>query len=236
MNKIAFQILLQWKLDLRNKSVLLPYYIVPIVFYLVMGSVFSSIMPNMEDTLLQAMIIFSVVMGSSLGQPTPLSEIYGTDVKKAYKLGNIPSYVPILINFISGIIHITMVSLIIFITAPLLFHTAIPANMGVFLLSYFVFLFACLGVGTFIGTHFYSASSLVLAGQVIFLPSIMLSGIMFPVTLLPGFLQKIAYIFPATLGNIVLTSSQVDVVILSALFGIFLLMMILAIRKTRNVY
>ncbi|MGN0307615.1 MAG: hypothetical protein ACI4DN_05305 [Lachnospiraceae bacterium] len=36
--------------------------------------------------------------------------------------------------------------------------------------------------------------------QLVFLPSIMLSGIMFPIDLLPGFLKTIGCIFPASWG------------------------------------
>ena len=39
-----------------------------------------------------------------------------------------------------------------------------------------------------------------MVAQVVFLPSIMLSGIMFPARLLPVFLQKAGLIFPATSG------------------------------------
>ena len=36
--------------------------------------------------------------------------------------------------------------------------------------------------------------------QLVFLPSIMLSGIMFPISLLPDFLQVIGHVFPAYWG------------------------------------
>ncbi len=34
---------LQFKLDLRNRSVFLTYYVIPLVFFLFMGGIFSSI-------------------------------------------------------------------------------------------------------------------------------------------------------------------------------------------------
>ena len=39
-----------------------------------------------------------------------------------------------------------------------------------------------------------------MVAMILFLPSVMLSGIMFPATMLPDFMQYIAYIFPATIG------------------------------------
>jgi pltK len=44
--------------------------------------------------------------------------------------------------------------------------------------------------------------------QLMFLPSIMLSGIMFPSFLPPRFLQYISYVFPATLGFKAMTEFQ----------------------------
>ena len=43
-------------------------------------------------------------------------------------------------------------------------------------------------------------AKLTMIAQLVFLPSIMLSGIMFPVTLLPDFLEAIGRFFPASWG------------------------------------
>ena len=44
---------------------------------------------------------------------------------------------------------------------------------------------------------------------IIFLPSVMLSGIMFSAAMLPDFMQYIAYIFPATIGFQAMTTFEV---------------------------
>ena len=43
-------------------------------------------------------------------------------------------------------------------------------------------------------------AKLTMIAQLVFLPSIMLSGIMFPIDLLPDFLETIGRIFPASWG------------------------------------
>lgn len=231
MKKILFHIGLQWKLDIRNRGVLLPFYVIPLVFFIIMGFVFTSIIPDMEKILISAMIVFSVVMGSSLGQTTPISEVYGSDIIKAYKLGNIPVAVPLIVSVISSAIHITIVSIIIFFVCPILFGSPFPAHILVFIVSYLAFLLASLGIGSFIGTTFKTTSGLVMAGQLIFLPSIMLSGIMFPIEMLPDFLNKLAYIFPATLGNMLMTSSEVNWLFVLILFGISIVTFVLSLIK-----
>lgn len=75
MNAFIYSVGLQWRLDLRNKGILTTYYIVPLIFFGFMGSIFSSINPQSKDTLIQSMSIFSITMGAILGAPAPLVEI-----------------------------------------------------------------------------------------------------------------------------------------------------------------
>lgn len=74
---------MQWKLDIRSKNLLITCYIVPLLFFLLMGGIFTSIMPQMKDTLIQQMIIMGVSMGAFIGLPPSLAETYGSDVKKS---------------------------------------------------------------------------------------------------------------------------------------------------------
>ena len=85
MNGFLYSLTLQWKLDIRSKSLLVTYYIVPLIFFLLMGGIFTSVMPEMSSTLIQSMIVMSVSMGAFLGLPPSLIETYGSDIKKIYK-------------------------------------------------------------------------------------------------------------------------------------------------------
>ena len=57
-----------------------------------------------------------------------------------------------------------------------------------------------LSIGSVLGLTVKNQAKLTMAAQLIFLPSIMLSGIMFPVEFLPDFLETIGLIFPASWG------------------------------------
>jgi len=210
MGAFVYGVILQWKLDLRNKGILLTYYVVPLVFFGFMGAIFSSINPSAKDTLIQTMTIFGVTMGAILGSPTPLVELYGSEIKKAYKVGNIPLWVVAVNNFISAFIHLLIMSLIIFIIAPIVFKAKVPENLGLYFSSLSLFIIVSLGVGTMLGLFITSTSKLTMASQFIFLPSLMLSGIMFPVNLLPKILEIFGAIFPATWGFQIMTSYVFD--------------------------
>ena len=51
-NALLYSIALQWKLDIRSRSLLVTCYIVPLMFFLLMGSLFTSVMPEMKETLI----------------------------------------------------------------------------------------------------------------------------------------------------------------------------------------
>jgi len=236
MKPFFYHVLIQWKLDIRNKNVLLPIYVIPLVFFLVMSAVFSSILSGFENVLIPAMITFSVTMGAVLGLPIPLHEIYATDIKKTYKLGNIPSYIPILVSAITFFIHFLTVSLIVILFGNLIFGAVLSAPIYLFIISLFLFIVSCEGIGIFIGTHFKSNSGMILAGQVIFLPSILFSGAMFPVDLLPTPLQVFSKIFPASIGMETMAATTLKIGLLLILLGFAVLTFALSVIRVRKPY
>lgn len=202
MSALLYGVGLQWKMDIRNKGILLKYYIVPLVFFAFMGGIFSSINPTAYKTLIQSMTIFGVTMGAVLGSPTSLVELFGTEMKKAYTVAAIPLWSIVINNFISAFIHLMIMSVAIFLIAPIAFHASAPENVGVYFISLLFFIVACLCVGTLLGLYVKSTSRLTMVAQFVFLPSIMLSGIMFPTDMLPNALQYVAKLLPATWGYI----------------------------------
>lgn len=57
---------------------------------------------------------------------------------------------------------------------------------------------ASLSIGSVLGLTVKNQAKLTMIAQLVFLPSIMLSGIMFPADLLPDFLEAAGRIFPAS--------------------------------------
>ena len=92
MNIFLYSVALQWKLDIRSKSLLVTCYIVPLMFFFLIGGIFTSVMPEMGSTLIQSMVVMSVSMGAFIGLPPSLIETYGSDVKKVYKANGAPFY------------------------------------------------------------------------------------------------------------------------------------------------
>lgn len=223
MSAFLYGISLQFKLDLRNKNILLTYYIVPLLFFIFMGGIFTSINPTAKQTLIQSMTVFGVTMGAILGLPTSLVEIYSSEIKNAYKVGGIPSWVSTVNNFISAFIHLLIMSTIIFIIAPFTFNAKVPQNMQIYFLSLSIFIMTSLSVGTILGLFVTNASKVTMLSQLVFLPSLMMSGIMFPVELLPKTLEIAGKIFPATWGFKLMINENFNIEYLLPLIIIFII-------------
>jgi len=200
MNCFLYSLVLQWKLDIRSKSLLVTFYIVPLIFFLIMGGIFTSVIPEMGSTLIQSMIVMSVSMGAFLGLPPSLVEIYGSDIKKIYNANGVPIYLGLLTMVLSAFVHLMMTCIVILLLAPILFKASLPTQLPIFLLSLTIYIIVSLSIGCILGLTLKNQAKLTMLAQLVFLPSIMLSGIMFPISLLPDFLQVIGHVFPAYWG------------------------------------
>lgn len=121
MNCFLYSLVLQWKLDIRSKSLLVTFYIVPLLFFLIMGGIFTSVSPGMGTTLIQSMIVMSVSMGAFLGLPPSLIETYGSDIKKIYKANGVPIHLGLVTMVLSAFVHLTMTCMVILQLASILF-------------------------------------------------------------------------------------------------------------------
>lgn len=200
MKGFLYGIALQWKLDIRNKSLLITCYIVPLIFFLLMGGIFTSVMPEMKSSLIQSMIVMSVSMGAYIGMPPSLIETYSSDIKNVYKANGVPLYLGLVTMFISAFAHLMIICVSILLLGPILFDAVIPTQLPVFFLGLAIYIIVSLSIGSILGLVIKNQAKLTMIAQLLFLPSIMLSGIMFPIDLLPNFLKTIGLIFPASWG------------------------------------
>ena len=151
MGAFIYGVSLQWKLDIRSKTLLITCYIVPLLFFGIMGGIFTSVIPGAGDTLIQSMTVFGVTMGALIGLPPSLVEIYGSDIKKVYLANGVPLYLGIALANISAFIHLFIMSIILYIAAPLAFDAKIPENPGVYFASLSIFIAVSLGIASIIG-------------------------------------------------------------------------------------
>lgn len=102
--------------------------------------------------------------------------------------------------FLSAFVHLMITCIVIVLLAPLLFEATLPKQLPFFFLALAIYIIVSLSIGSVLGLTVKNQAKLTMIAQLVFLPSIMLSGIMFPIDLLPDFLEAIGRIFPASWG------------------------------------
>lgn len=210
MTALLYSIGLQWKLNLRDKEIITVYYIVPLVFYLFMSGIFKLLMPGMDATIIPSMVVFGGTMGAVLGSPSPLINVFATDVKKSYLVGKVPLYSAVIVNFISAFIHIFIMCSVITFTAPFLFQATLPMT-ATYWIGLVLFIFASLSISMILGVTVKETSQASMLGQCIFLPTVMLSGIMIPSSMLPEIVTSISKILPGSWGFILMTQTEITI-------------------------
>lgn len=102
--------------------------------------------------------------------------------------------------FLSAFVHLMITCVVIVLLAPILFEATLPTQLPFFFLALAIYIIVSLSIGSVLGLTVKNQAKLTMIAQLVFLPSIMLSGIMFPIDLLPDFLEAIGRIFPASSG------------------------------------
>ena len=227
MNGFLYGAVLQWKLDLRSRTMLITCYAVPLLFFAVMGGIFTSITPESKETLIQSMTVFAVTMGALIGLPPSLAEIYRSDVKNAYQANGVPLSLGLILTNISAFVHLFIMSSILYLTAPAAFDAKIPAHPGTYFGGLVVLIAVSLSIASIIGLAVKDTANTSMFSILLFLPSVMLSGIMFPIDLLPKAFAAVGKLFPAAWGYKLMTGDGFSLQTLCPLCGIFLIALIL---------
>ena len=234
MKAFLYGVGLQFKMDIRSKTMLITCYLVPLVFFFFMSGIFTSIDPSAVNTLIPSMSVFVITMSALIGLPPSLGEVYGGDIKKVYKANGVPLSLGVVTQFISSFIHTLIVCLIVFVVAPFVFKAELPANLPLYFCSLVALLCVTLAIGCIIGLLVKTQAKQTMVAMIIFLPSVMLSGIMVPATMLPDFMQYLAYIFPATIGFQAMTDLAIwHLPVLAILFAAFCAVIALILTKSK---
>jgi len=188
----------EFRTGIRNKNLLLMNYLFPLGLYLMMSLIMPGINPLFQATIIPGMVTFGILASTLLGLPDPLVNAREAGIFRSYKINGVPATSILLIPALSTILHILVVALIITLTAPIFFDAPAPQNYATFALVVLAMAVACTGLSVLIGVISPNSRLTVLFSQAIFLPSMIIGGIMIPYNMLPGVAAKIAILLPAT--------------------------------------
>ena len=176
-------------------------------------------------------------MGAMIGLPPSLVEVYGSDVKKLYQANGVPLSLGLVLSNLSAFLHLFLMSGLLYLAASLAFDARLPANPAAHFGGTALLIAASLGVASVIGLAVKDQAKTSMASLLVFLPSILFSGILFPAELLPEAFALVGNLFPATWGYRLLTGEAAG---LSGLWPLLVLLLasamlcILLLRRARS--
>jgi ABC-2 type transport system permease protein len=198
MTAFTNHFLFEFKTGLRNSNQLLMHYLFPLGFYAMMGLVMVKINPGFGDVLIPAMVIFTAMSSALLGFPGTLVEAREAGIFRSFKINGVPALSILSIPVLTTIFHTLIASAIIAFTATPLFGGLSPVDWGSFTLITLITIFTFGGIGALIGVISKDSRSMVLFSQLIFLPSMLIGGLMVPLDFLPPSVRAFSGLFPST--------------------------------------
>lgn len=214
---------------------LIACYAVPLLFFAVMGGIFTSVMPESSETLIQSMSVFAVTMGALIGLPPSVAEIYRSDVKNAYQANGVPLSLGLFLTNISAFVHLLIMSFLLYGIAPVAFDAKIPVHPGTYFVGLITLIAVSLGIASVIGLAVKDTANTSMLSILLFLPSTMLSGIMFPGDMLPQAFVMAGKLFPATWGYAFMTESTFMWNNILPLFIIFIAAVLLCVILLKKI-
>jgi ABC-2 type transport system permease protein len=198
MNAFVHHFSFEFRTGIRNRQLLMLNYLFPLGFYLLMGFIMTGINPMFRETIIPSMVVFAALSATLLGIPDPLVNARENGIFRSYKINGVPSFSILLIPALTTILHLVIVSIIIIISAPLMFDAPVPENYFYFALVLLALALASAGISVVIGVVSPSSRMTVLWSQLLFVPSMLLGGLMLPLSFLPQAAASISLLLPAT--------------------------------------
>jgi ABC-2 type transport system permease protein len=198
MSAFASHFSFEFRTGLRDRPLLLMNYLFPLSFYVVVSLLMTQLNPTFRPSIIPTMVVFVALTSLILGLPNPMVSAREAGIFRSYRVNGVPALSVILVPAMTTAIHALIASLLVTFTAPLLFHAPLPVNWGGFVLFLVLTVFVMAGLGVLIGVISTSTRITILWSQLIFLPSIIIGGLMVPRSALTGVLAKIGSLMPST--------------------------------------
>jgi ABC-2 type transport system permease protein len=188
----------EFRAGVRNPTQLMLNYLFPLGFYLMMGFVMTGINPEFANTMTPAMAIFVIMVAAVLGLPGPIAEAREAGIYRSFRTIGVPAASVLAMPALTTALHALAMATLVSLASPRFFGAAAPEAWapfaGIVLLTAFCFV----AIGLLIGVVAKDSRAVTLMSQVIFLPSMLLGGLMVPLSLLPESMRTVAALLPTT--------------------------------------
>ena len=194
LNHFSFE----FRTGIRNRQLLFLNYLFPIIFYLMMGFIMLGINPMFSNTMVPAMVVFAVLAACLMGIPEFIVRGREAGIFRSYKINGVPAASILIVPSLTTGLHMLIVTILITASAGPLFDVPLPENWLYFALTFLALTISIVGISMLIGVISPSTNFQVIMSQLIFIPSVLLGGMMIPFSMLPDAAGKVARLLPAT--------------------------------------
>ena len=111
-----------------------------------------------------------VSTGALIGLPPSLLEVYGNDIRKVYKANGVPMYLGLASMFLSALLHLMLMSAVIYMAAPIAFDAKLPESPPIYFVSLLIFTAVTLSIGSVLGLLIKNQAKLTMISQDDFSP------------------------------------------------------------------
>ena len=196
MNAFAIHFAFEFRAGLRNRSPAADELPVAAGLLLPDGAGDGRDQPRLPRALVPAMVVFAALSGALLGLPDPLVTAREAGIFRTYRINGVPALSILVIPALTTVLHIAIASTLIVATAAPLFGGVLPSNWAAFVLIALLTVFTFGALGALIGVVSANSRATVLWSQLIFLPSMLLGGLMMPLSLLPPSVLVVSALLP----------------------------------------
>jgi ABC-2 type transport system permease protein len=198
MSAFIHHLAYDFRTGVRDRSKLLMFYLFPLVFFFLVGAFMVQINPGFRQVMIPGMILFAFMSSVLLSLPSALVQARETGVFRSYRINGIPSGSIMATPVIGALVHMAVVTVVITVAGARLYGGAAPFSIPGFVAAAFLSFLAYAGFGVLIGVAAGSVNAAILVSQLLYIPSILLGGIMVPAELMPGAFHKIGLLLPAS--------------------------------------
>ena len=186
------------KLARRNRAVLFFNYLFPLIFFFAFAQMFDASKGAGILQVVTMVIVFGILGNGLFGAGMRAVQEREENILRRYKVTPITPLPLLLASMLTGVIIYLPSVLLVLVLANRFYGMTVPSN----LVS--LFLFVCLGaiafrsLGLIIAAVVNSSQESNILIQPIYMVMIFLSGVTFPLTFMPGWLQNVTQFVPAT--------------------------------------
>lgn len=198
MSGFAHHLAFDFKHGIRDTTMMLMNYLFPIGFFVMIGLFMPTINPEFLNIMIPGLIVFALMSGTLMTIPSTLVDQRSSGVFRSYRVNGVPAAALITIPVLGSLVHMVLVSVILTLGGGILFDAVLPVRWGWFFAIVVLSTLSLATLSVLIGIVAPSSRAATLLTQLVFVPSVLLGGLMVPGQLLPEGVAAGAKLLPAT--------------------------------------